>query len=106
MPSTNGIVNLPFCICNTKTVNFNQVHKWVIGEVRGSWTGTILERKIIGSNFTFLGQYIFVVNCGSRIESDVKDLYEDGHHYQLCNLIKLMAEANNGYLDDSIKHYL
>jgi hypothetical protein len=74
--------------------------------VRGMWAGTIVERDIIGSDFVSLYQHHFVVNTGSQLSSDIKNLLKKEEMYKLTELIKRLSETAQGRVHESVKKYV
>ncbi len=79
---------------------------FIIADVRGIWTGTIIERKIVGANFAILGQHHLVVNAGSLLANDIKLLYTQKLNFRICEIAYYLDESNRGFVHDSITEYL
>jgi hypothetical protein len=95
---------------NPKSIYLHTKHNWIIANVRGRWSGYVYERKIISPDnkfkFTFMGRYRLIVDIGSLIADDIKNLYSKGKTLKLANLIELLRQAEEGHVDDSIRKYL
>lgn len=96
---------LTFFVCNTKSINPKARKDWILGRVQGIWTGNIVERKIVGSNFAF-GNYCFFIQPETKLSQYVRELYKEGKYPEICQLITKLELSLFGHIDSSIKEFL
>jgi len=106
LATNNGIQKLAFGKITLKNIDTSLPHSWLIGEVRGIWTGTILEREIENENFSFLSQHKLIVKKGSKISKHLTELYQQGKTQKICSLIRLLEDAYTGTVDLAVKEFL
>ncbi len=104
--STAQVVNVPIIKVETKRLALEEKHNYVLGNIQGQWSGTIVEREIDGSMFTSIGQNQFVVKKGSMLAEDVRLLFENSQQHRLGKLVRLLQQAEQGFIDDSVRKYI
>jgi len=98
---------IPFMRITSKTVVPTKVHPWFICNIRGIWSGDILEKKIIGeANYIFIGQFKLIVNPGSLICKHIHELHNNGQVIKLCQFVNFLEDAAKGFVDESLEEYL
>ncbi|WDF76480.1 ATP-binding protein [Mucilaginibacter sp. KACC 22773] len=99
-------IKLPLLRINSHSLQPFVNHKWFICEIRGVWTGTILEKEILGANFVFIGQHKLIVKPNTNISIEIKNLHSKGQIMKLCDLVKLLNDASDGFTDDSVLKFM
>jgi len=78
----------------------------IVGDVQGSWTGTIYENRIKKFmpeyDFVFMGRYRLVLNRNSGLAKYVRELYSDRKMFSLANLFNKLIEFKNGHIDETL----
>jgi len=98
---------ISFMHVKSNTVVLTEECPGFICTISGVWSGTVLERKIIGDpNYIFIGQNKLVVNSNSLLSSHIRELNQNGQIIKICKLANLLHEANSGYIDESIQRFL
>lgn len=102
------INNVPLPIRRFKSNNTdtNRSSDFILGEVKGKWSGIVVERKIIGANFSFLSQYHLVVAEGSLLAKDFRDFFSMQLNFKIAEIIGHLFESIQGFVDPSIEIYL
>ena len=96
-----------FMRINSKTVIPSEEHPWFICTISGIWSGSILEKKIVGGlNYIFYGQNKLIVNSNSLLNNRIRELNQNGQIIKLCKLVDLLTEADRGFIDESIREFL
>jgi hypothetical protein len=81
-------------------------HPHIVGNVAGSWAGTIYENRIVKPaseyNFTFLGRHRMILNRNSGLSKYVRGLYRDGKIFSIANLFNKLQEIKNGHIEETL----
>jgi hypothetical protein len=104
IPTIN--VRIPLRRFSSDKIGVANAMRYVLGKVQGIWTGDIVERELVGSNFCFLSHYHLVVKSGSLLAQDLKDLFLKKLHYKICKIASLLMEAEKGFIDNEVKKYV
>lgn len=97
---------IPFMRVTSNTIVLTDEHPGFICSIIGIWSGTILEKKIIGgSNFIFIGQFKLIVNPDSLLCSRIHELNNNGQIIKLCNLVNLLSDTIHGFVDKSVEEF-
>ncbi len=99
-------IKLPLIEIFTKNIIPAEKHNNIIGRLQGTWSGHIYEKEIEGGNYAILGQSRFVMKKDSQLAEDIKKMYNDGLHHKICELIRKLEQAFEGFIDDSVEKYL
>jgi len=102
----NTLTTLPFRNFNSRNIDTTKSADWVIGEIRGTWSGTIIDRHIVGANFAFLSQHHVVLKNGSLLSHDIRELYNAKSNFKICQILNSLELVGQGFEDASIKKYL
>jgi hypothetical protein len=94
-----------FFVSHTKTIDPKSKKEWIIGFVRGIWTGYISEKKIIGAKFAFDRENCFI-QPGTKLANDIRNLYAEGRNPEICILINKLELSLYGHIDQDIAEYL
>lgn len=104
---------LPFSFCFQKISIENIKPDLVNGDiyegVRGTWAGTIYMKEFRTPNnhpFIFLGRHRVLIRKESKLSKTVIDLYGQNRHLKLANIIKLLNEAEQGFVSDELNDLL
>lgn len=98
---------IPFMHLTSKAVVLTEERPCFICTITGIWSGSILEKKIIGGpNYIFIGQHKLIVNSDSLLSNRIRELNKNGQIIKLCKLVDLLREADNGFVDKSVEEYL
>jgi hypothetical protein len=100
------ILKLPFIKIHTNSLALLEKNDSFLCDIRGVWSGFILEKEIFGANFIFLGQNKLIVKPNSFVSKEIKALYGKGQIIKLCEFVRLLEQALQGYVDESILKYM
>lgn len=101
----SNLTPLPFRRFRADSIQPGTGQQFVIGHIRGTWAGTIVERTIIGAQFVTLYQHHFVVNKDSQLSKDIKEMLAAEQVYQVAELINKLVETTQGYVHESVTKY-
>lgn len=94
-----------YFVSHTKTINSKSNKNWIIGMVRGIWTGYICEKIIIGSKFAFERQKCFI-QPNTKLAKDIRKLYTEGRNPEICTIMTKLELSLYGHIDEEIAEYL
>jgi hypothetical protein len=97
---------LPIRNFNSNNLNISKSHEFIVISVRGIWSGDIIEREIVGANFTFITHQHLIVKKDSELANDIRILCDEKMNFKICELANLLHQTTEGFVDDSIKKYL
>ncbi|PZR30049.1 MAG: hypothetical protein DI535_00690 [Citrobacter freundii] len=100
-----GHTYVTLMITKTNSLQVNCPKDWIIGMIQGTWTGNIVEKKIIGGEFAFVNQLCFL-QPGSKLAGHVRALYNDGMIPDICSLMTKLELSLFGYRDPSLDEWL
>jgi hypothetical protein len=91
------------------TININLNNEDIYDGIRGVWRGTFYIKDFLnpkGNPFIFLGRDRVLIKRNSKLSQTLIKLYKQKHNIKLANIIKLLNEAEQGFISDEIKEYL
>lgn len=91
---------------NSRKLNTNSSIPGLLAEVRGTWSGYILERKVENGMFTFLDSNTLIVDINSILSEKIKKLASEGNTLKLAGLCNLLTAAMGGFVDPQVTQYV
>ncbi|HEV8503962.1 MAG TPA: ATP-binding protein [Chitinophagaceae bacterium] len=104
--NNSNAIKLPIRNFRSLDTDPSKYRDFIIAEVKGIWSGTIVEREIVGTNIVFIGQHHLIVSKGSLLASDIKKLYAKKMNFQICEIVNYLQDSNQGFVDESIRKYI
>ena len=103
---TNQLTSLPIRKFLSNEIDFSSSDRFIIGHIRGSWAGHIIERPIEGANFALISQNQIILKKGSALADDIRGFLQEGLNYKVCEIINFLQESTQGFAHPSIEKYL
>ncbi len=91
---------------NSGTIDSSKTIQLEIADVRGIWSGIIIENNIEGANFAFISQNYLIVKKDSILANEIRKLYANKMNFKICEIASLLQKVIEGFPDESILKYL
>ncbi|WP_233080906.1 HD domain-containing protein [Rheinheimera soli] len=100
-----------FCIqiISIGSINPTSKSKDILDGIRGQWAGTVYLKTFKTLNslpFKFLGRNRILVQKGSKLSNSIIALYNKNRFRNLATIIRLLDDAEKGYISEDLTGYL
>jgi hypothetical protein len=103
-----GEFNLCIQTIYIESINPSSNNRDIFDEIRGQWSGTVYLKVFTVPNslpFKFLGRYRLLVQKGSKLSDTIIELHNQNRFRKLAYIIKLLNEAEQGFVNDELEKY-